>query len=106
MRSGTDGTPFTSADLVFTALTGTDKDVPGFANVANSMIESTNAPGASTFVATWKGPFIGADTLFTRARGVPLPKHILEAPYLENKATITDHPYWSTQFIGRSVQTA
>ncbi len=27
-----DGTPFTSADLMFTALTGNDKEVPGFAN--------------------------------------------------------------------------
>jgi peptide/nickel transport system substrate-binding protein len=95
-----DGTPFTSADLMFTAMTGTDREVPGFANEINALIESTEAPDAATFVATWKGPFIGADELFTRVRGLPLPKHILEAPYLENKATIADHPYWGQQFVG------
>ncbi len=51
-------------------------------------------------MATWKGPYIAADTLFTRIRGLPLPKHILEGPYNENKATITDHPYWGQQFVG------
>ncbi len=95
-----DGTPVTSADLVFTVLTGTDREVPGFANVINTMIDSTSTPDASTFVATWKSPFIGADTLFTRLRGLPLPKHILEAPYTENKSAIVDHPYWGQQFVG------
>jgi peptide/nickel transport system substrate-binding protein len=103
IRSGAawhDGTPFTSADLMFTAMTGSDREVPGFANEINAMIERTEAPDAATFVATWKGPFIGADQLFTRVRGLPLPKHILEAPYTENKAAIADHPYWGQQFVG------
>ncbi len=95
-----DGTPFTSADLMFTALTGSDREVPGFANVINTMIERTSAPDASTFTAIWKGPYIGADTLFTRVRGLPLPKHILEAPYTENKAALRDHPYWGEEFVG------
>jgi peptide/nickel transport system substrate-binding protein len=103
IRSGAswhDGTPFTSDDLVFTARTGQDREVPGFANVINTVIESVDAPDKSTFVATWKGPFIAADTLFTRVRGLPLPKHILEAPYEENKATVTEHAYWGHQFVG------
>jgi peptide/nickel transport system substrate-binding protein len=74
--------------------------VPGFADAINAMIESTSAPDASTFVATWKGPYIAADTLFTRLHGLPLPKHILQKPYLEEKATFVDLPYWGQEFIG------
>ncbi len=95
-----DGTPFTSNDLVFTVMTGTDREVPGFADVINTMIESTAAPDAATFVSTWKGPFVNADQLFTRVRGLPLPKHILEVPYNEDKAALRDHSYWGEKFIG------
>jgi len=103
IRSGAvwhDGTPFTSDDLVFTARTGEDKTTLGFSNVINGMIESYDAPDKATFVATFKGPFTGADQLFTRVRGLPLPKHILEVPFDEQKATLQDHPYWGQQFIG------
>jgi peptide/nickel transport system substrate-binding protein len=95
-----DGTPFTSGDLVFTAMTAEDKQVPGFYNVISTMIERFEAPDGATFVATWNGPFIGADALFTRIRGLPLPKHILEGPYNENKAAVPDHPYWGVEFVG------
>lgn len=95
-----DGTPVTSADLVFTAMTGHDREVPGFSNVLNTMIESADAPDRTTFVAIWKGPVIGADTLFTRLRGLPLPKHILERPYAEDKVALLDHPYWGQEFVG------
>jgi peptide/nickel transport system substrate-binding protein len=103
IRSGAswhDGTPVTSADLAFTALTGSDAQLPDFTNVIYTMIEATAAPDAATFIVTWKGPFVGADTLFTRERGLPLPRHLLETPYNENKASIRDHPYWGEEFVG------
>src|SRR6185436_19326045 len=31
---------------------------------------------------------------------LPLPKHLLESTYLENKAAIETLPYWSTEFVG------
>jgi len=95
-----DGTPLTADDLVFTARADQERQVPGFGNVINTMIERVDAPDPATFVATWKSPFVGADTLFTRLRGLPLPKHILEEPYNENRATLVDHPYWGQQFVG------
>lgn len=96
-----DGTPFTSDDLVFTARADEERQVPGFGNVINTVIERVDAPDKSTFVATWKGPFVGADTLFSRIRGLPLPRHILEEPYNnDNKAALPDHPYWGQQFVG------
>jgi peptide/nickel transport system substrate-binding protein len=45
-------------------------------------------------------PYIEADTLFTRVRGQPLPRHILEPSFLENKSGTLDHPYWNEQFVG------
>ncbi len=103
IRPGTawhDGTPLTADDLAFTVRADQEKQVPGFGNVAYTIIESVNAPDSSTFVATWKGPFVGADSLFTRLRGLPLPKHLLEEPYNELKAGLVDHPYWGQQFVG------
>src|SRR5207302_1898368 len=43
-----------------------------------------------------------ADTLFAYARmrpGSPLPKHLLEQPYLESKATFDGLPYWTTGLV-------
>lgn len=95
-----DGTSFTTDDLVFTALTGNDPELPDFANVIYPKIERADAPDAATVVVTWKGPFVGADTLFTRARGLPLPRHLLEVTYNENKTALRDHPYWGHEFVG------
>jgi peptide/nickel transport system substrate-binding protein len=95
-----DGAPFTADDLAFTTRMGDDTEVPGFSNPINKMIEKGEVLDPSTYVVTWKGPYIGADTLFTRLRGLPLPKHILEAPYEESRSTLRDHPYWSQEFIG------
>src|SRR6266508_787494 len=103
IRPGTawhDGTPLTADDLAFTVRADQEKQVPGFGNVAYTIIESVNAPDSSKFVATWKGPFVGADSLFTRLRGLPLPQHLLEEPYNELKAGLVDHPYWGQQFVG------
>jgi peptide/nickel transport system substrate-binding protein len=95
-----DGVPVTSDDLVFTARADQERQVPGFGNVINTLIDRVEAPDAATFVVTWKEPFIGADTLFTRIRGLPLPRHILEEPYYENRTAVPDHPYWGHQFVG------
>jgi peptide/nickel transport system substrate-binding protein len=103
IRSGAvwhDGVPVTSEDLLFTARADQERQVPGFGNVAYTVIERMEAPDAATFVVTWKEPFVGADSLFTRIRGLPLPKHILEEPYNENKVAVPDHPYWGQQFVG------
>ncbi|HZT08194.1 MAG TPA: ABC transporter substrate-binding protein [Chloroflexota bacterium] len=95
-----DGSPFTADDLQFTVALGQDSDLAGFGNAIYPLIESTAVRDASTFVTTWTGPFVGADTLFTRTRGLPLPKHILEGPYTKDKTSFRDLPYWSDEFVG------
>ena len=98
-----DGTPFTADDLVFTATVGQDAEVPLLRNPSLALATRAYAADPRTFVVEWKQPFIDADSLFV-ANGtlqhLPLPRHILEAPYLENKSTLESLPYWSTEFVG------
>jgi peptide/nickel transport system substrate-binding protein len=95
-----DGAPFTSDDLIFTATVEQDPDLPIFRNVAYGAIASVEAPDPSTVRMTWKRPYIEADTMFTSQRALPMPRHLLERTYLENKEDFTNLPYWNRDFIG------
>jgi peptide/nickel transport system substrate-binding protein len=101
-----DGTPFTADDLVFTARVIRD---PAMADLSSSdfdLIEGVEAVDARTVRVTWKRPFIDADQLFGVMGypavnvGAPLPKHLLEQAYLEDKAGFSALPYWSSGFVG------
>jgi peptide/nickel transport system substrate-binding protein len=95
-----DGTPVTADDLVFTAMVGKDRElaVLGHAGLAN--VESVEARGAATAVVTWNRTFIEADKLFTHGFALPLPRHLLERVYLEEKAAFAEQPYWNHDFVG------
>jgi peptide/nickel transport system substrate-binding protein len=95
-----DGTPVTSDDLLFTFQVAQDRELPIFNNAAYDLIESIQAPDRRTATITWKQAFIEADTMFTTIRALPIPKHLLERAYQEDKAIFTDHPYWSIDFVG------
>jgi peptide/nickel transport system substrate-binding protein len=95
-----DGTPVTSDDLLFTVRVGQDKDLPALGNAGYSSLDSVEAVDASTLTAHWKQPFVQADTLFTFSFAVPLPRHLLERAYAEDKASFTQHPYFTTEFVG------
>lgn len=95
-----DGAPFTSADLAFTAQLGRDREVPVFGDAAFGLIGSVETPDPRTVVVTWTKPYISADRLFSRLLAMPVAKHVLERPYLEEKATFTELPYWYQQFVG------
>jgi peptide/nickel transport system substrate-binding protein len=95
-----DGTPFTSADLLFTAGVIQDREVGVFRNRAYDAIEGVEAPDASTLTVRWRRPYIAADTLFSPNLTLPLPKHLLEAAYANEKANFADQAYFSTEFVG------
>ncbi len=95
-----DGTPITSADLLFTAQVVQDPELPNFARQPYLFLDGLDAVDERTVIVRWKQPFIDADTLFSRSLGQPLPKHLLEKSYLENKAAFLNVPYWTTEFIG------
>ncbi|MPZ15980.1 MAG: hypothetical protein GEU73_16420 [Chloroflexi bacterium] len=98
-----DGQPFTSEDLAFTATVGQDDEMTVFRNGACDLVESVETPDARTVTVAWKRPYIRADTMFSVGSAgfaPPLPKHILEEPFTQNKATFTELAFWTTEFVG------
>ncbi len=95
-----DGAPFTADDLVFTATVERDRDLTLLNRPEYAAVDMVDAPDARTVVVRWKRPYIDANTLFTYALGVPLPRHLLEHALTEEKATYLDHPYWTDGFVG------
>src|SRR5581483_2847706 len=96
-----DGTPVTSDDLIFTATVYRDKEVVEIFPVASiALIEDVQAPDPRTVTVTWSQPFIEADSLFSGVLALPLPKHLLEEAYAEDKAHLMDTPYWTDAFVG------
>lgn len=95
-----DGAPFASEDLLFTAQVVRDRELAAFRDPVYDSIEGVEAPDAQTIMVRWRRPFIDADTLFSRVLAVPLPKHLLETPYTEDKASFIQLPYWSAEFVG------
>jgi peptide/nickel transport system substrate-binding protein len=96
-----DGTPVTSDDLIFTTAIEQDRDIAGLVrNPTYDLVESITAPDPQTIVVTWKAPFIEADAMFSGDFGSPLPRHLLEAAYNDDKATFFNAPYWNDEWIG------
>jgi peptide/nickel transport system substrate-binding protein len=95
-----DGAPFTAEDLLFTVQVGHDRDLAFLANANAEFVESVVAPDHQTVTVTWRKPFILADGMFAYDVALPLPRHLLERPLLEDKASFVDLPYWSTDFVG------
>ncbi len=103
IRSGAtwhDGTPFTTDDLRFTADVAGDPDLPLSRDVAQKAIEGVSARDARTITVTWNRPYVQADLMFTNALAMPLPKHLLQQAYADDKAALFDNPYFSTEFVG------
>lgn len=98
-----DGTSFTGEDLAFTLALGRDPDTPSFSQPAYAAIDRVETPDAGTLVVHWWRLFNEANLLFSITRGAtstPVPKHVLESAYLQDKGKLIDHPYWSDQFVG------
>jgi peptide/nickel transport system substrate-binding protein len=98
-----DGRAITTDDLLFAARVGEDPDVPAFSHLGFGAIESVSAIDSRTVIVRWRQPYIGADTMFTAVFppfALPLPAHILEGTYRENKAGFLDHSYWTQGFVG------
>jgi peptide/nickel transport system substrate-binding protein len=95
-----DGTPLTAADLQFTVRVMQDKELALFRDRLYDDIESAEVRDERTIAVTWKQPSIEADELFTYARAVPIPRHIVEPAYTEAKATFSELPAWTEEFIG------
>jgi peptide/nickel transport system substrate-binding protein len=98
-----DGTPITAADLLFTATVFQDRDLPLFRHAAFDSVESVEAPDERSLLIRWRKPYIDADQMFASVgapQPLPLPRHLLERPYLENKAGFLELAYWGDEYVG------
>jgi peptide/nickel transport system substrate-binding protein len=95
-----DGMPLTADDMVFTATVARDPELPTFSDSAYAFLDRVEAVDEGTVVAHWHRPYVAADLLYSRETGVPLPRHLLEQPYQDNKANFQMLSHWSDEFVG------
>jgi peptide/nickel transport system substrate-binding protein len=100
-----DGAPLTTADLLFAVQLAQDPEVPYFRHPGFTSVESVEAVSDRVIVVHWRRPYADADQMFTRGSGgtnfaLPLPRHLLEDTYTENKARVGDSSYWNRDYIG------
>jgi peptide/nickel transport system substrate-binding protein len=95
-----DGVRVTSGDLLFTAAVEQDGEIGIPRNPTYDLIESIEALDARTVTVRWKQPYIEADATFSYRLAVPLPRHLLERTYAEDKANFLGAPYWTQEFVG------
>lgn len=95
-----DGAPFSSSDLVFTVRVGQEREVPAFGNPVYAWVERVSAPDPATITIAWKQPYIEADRMFMRTLAYPMPKHLLEASYEEDRSSFAQLPYWGRDYVG------
>ncbi len=95
-----DGTAVTADDFRFTLQVAQDREVAVFRDASHDAIEAATAVDARTISVAWMRPYIAADRLFTNQSTMPLPRHLLEGALADGKATFTQLPYWSEEFVG------
>lgn len=97
-----DGAPLTPADLAFTARVGMERELPTFNHPGFDAITGVEVIGPSSVTVRWSRPFFEADTMFSSGANfaMPLPRHILEEPYANDRSGLADLAYWTTEFVG------
>jgi peptide/nickel transport system substrate-binding protein len=93
-----DGTPFTSADLLFTFTVYKDRELPHPYAQLTRMMASASAPDATTFEVHWDR----LDVRATEGLGLsPLPRHLLETQYLTtDRETFANNARFTDDFVG------
>ncbi len=94
-----DGTPLTTADLLFAFRVFKDPELPTRVEEAGRLMASASASDALTLEVHWSAPYAAAtrDPLLALT---PLPRHLLEAIYDQDKTEFVSHPRFNTEFIG------
>jgi peptide/nickel transport system substrate-binding protein len=95
-----DGTPVTTDDLLLGARVEQDRELGIPRARVWDFVEAIEPRDARTVTVRWNAPYIEADAMFSYLYAFPLPKHLLEAAYSENKAGFLGLPYWSNEFVG------
>ncbi len=91
-----DGTPVTVADFLFTLKVLQDKELPLAGSQVYGYIEGARQSDPQTMIVQWNRVYIGADALAL----VPMPRHLVESAYNENKHGLLELPVWGTEAVG------
>ncbi len=94
-----DAAPAEAPTFVFAYRVYTAPSIGIFEVVPQDRISDVLAPDASTTVIRWRTPYPEAGSL-RHADLDPLPRHILETPFQENPDQLTNHAYWTREFVG------
>src|SRR5204862_3323580 len=94
-----DGPPVTAGDYAFAYEVYLDKDLPIQQPSPEPLMESVTAPDDLTLVVWWKEPFRNANTLGLQQL-IPLPRHLLEDKYRNNRPTFATGEDWTTAYVG------
>ena len=100
-----DGVPMTADDLRFTVDVYREREIEIVVVPALALVTGIDVRDPLTVVVHWDRLFIGADIFFSSTSPRvptmwPLPRHILEQPFQENKAGFFGLPYWREGFVG------
>ena len=92
-----DGMPFTADDLMFTYTAFKDPELPSRYGEALKLMRSAEVVDPLTFVVHWTGPYASAN----QAPALnPMPKHLLENVYLNDKASFGESTRFNRDFVG------
>lgn len=96
-----DGVPVSGYDFLFAAIVEQDPALGIARNPTYDLIEDVQLLDNSTVLVKWKQPFVEANTLFTHAIALPMPRHLLAKVYqAEDKAGFLSLAYWTHEFVG------
>jgi peptide/nickel transport system substrate-binding protein len=98
-----DGAPLTAEDFAFAFPVYRDSTL-GFLSHPEDLMEAVLAPDPRTVIVQWRAPFAGAGALELDGL-VPLPRHLLEAPFAEYRQGgaregFFGRPFWTVEYVG------
>ncbi len=94
-----DGVAVTSGDFIFGWQVSADPSLEVVDRATAVRVQSMEAQDDRTFTVTWKEPY--AYYAYYRNHE-PLPRHLLDAPYKNNKATLKQSQYGTKPVLGGS----
>jgi peptide/nickel transport system substrate-binding protein len=91
------GTPFTADDLAFAFSVYKDPEIPTQIGRVLQLMTGVEVADPTTLVVHWSAIYVEADAAFGL---VPLPRHLMEPLYRTDKASFSNSPLLSTEFVG------
>jgi peptide/nickel transport system substrate-binding protein len=102
-----DGTRLVAEDFVFSWRVHTSPDIGVSGASPHTHMDEVLAEDERTVLIRWRRPFPEADALVGYAQQTaehtifgPLPTHLLERAFAEQRDTFLNHPFWTTGYVG------